>query len=122
MVDKYQAIWYSGKTKMAYYDDIKDKILCPYCKHPFYKDEFYPDQDEVTEIECEECGKVYTIATSFTRNFTVQCGNDKEVDCDWKIYKYDGDEHWNTDGKKVYAICTRCEETSFVEPNKVKNK
>ena len=105
---------------MAYYNDTDDKILCPYCKHAFSKDDFYPDQDELTEVDCEECGRSYTINTSFTRNFTVQCGDEKTTDCEYEVYKYDGDEHWNHDGKKIYAICVRCEETNFVEPSKLK--
>lgn len=105
---------------MAYFDDIHDKILCPYCKYSFYKEEFFPDNDESTEIECEGCGKTYIISTTFTRSFTTSCGELNNNDCDYEVYKYDGKEHWNHNQTKIYSICKNCEETVYVDLDKLK--
>ncbi len=101
---------------MAYFTET-DKILCPYCGHEIDKDALDYSGEEVLTFECYECGYDFTISISISYSYTTQCSNKngKDTDCDWKIYKYDGKEHYTADKKKVYAECSRCKEVEYVE-------
>lgn len=106
---------------MAYYND-NEKILCPKCQYPYYSENFYPDQDEVTKIECEDCGYIYTISCTISRSFTVQCGDTETADCHWVKYDYGKGYDSHTFGNGVlkwYAVCTRCGENEFVTVDKL---
>jgi hypothetical protein len=109
---------------MAYFDD-KEKIECPYCKAINPETDWYPDQDQNTTVECSSCEKEYTITASYSISITTTCGpeDSKYTEaCEYRVMEIGGKkpEPKLIGGKmQIYAECIYCEETAFVDPDKI---
>lgn len=110
---------------MSYFNG-SDKIECPFCKHEFDTDDFYPEQDSITEVECGGCEKTYTITTNYTPSYETMCGDEDTRECKYKLKLINGEKKYYqsnpTSEMLVYGECVNCEETNYVKEEDITEK
>jgi hypothetical protein len=106
---------------MTWFDD-RHEITCPFCDAKHDVDDWYPGDEDSTEVECD-CGKTFTVVASIHYTFETFCGPEKKCECEFEVYDYDGKGEKTTtfsNGETlVYARCIHCEDTKYVKREEI---
>lgn len=100
----------------------RETLSCPRCFKDLSSqvDDWNPDQDDQTEVDCEGCGLEILVTAQVTLSYETQCSRTHR----WNIYKFmkqfggeDG-EKWHQG--KVWCHCMDCEASDYRDPSEVK--
>lgn len=101
-----------------------ENIICPYCEHEREPEGCDGDYNEDGfDEECEECEKTFWVSPHVSWAWATK------QDCELNKQEHDWKKEWkenknigleSKDGKSIYSICSKCEQTNYIDKELVK--